>query len=131
MTPVPARPSRPNPAHVAAQGRNGMISTSHPAATQAGLAALRRGGSAVDAYLAAAAVQTVVEPTMTTLAGGLVVTVYDPATGRSRAMAGVGVQPAAEDGDLDEAARRSGRTVVTPGWVRGAHAAWQEWGRLP
>ncbi|MFD1541967.1 gamma-glutamyltransferase [Nonomuraea guangzhouensis] len=130
MSEVPARPSRPDPEHVAATGRRGMISTSHPAATRAGLAALRAGGSAVDAYLAAAAVQTVVEPTMTTLAGGLVVTVYDPATGQSRAMAGVGAPPAAEDGDLDEAARSSGRTVVTPGWVRGAHAAWQEWGRL-
>ncbi|MEV0391473.1 gamma-glutamyltransferase, partial [Nonomuraea sp. NPDC050643] len=131
MTKVPSRPSRPDPRHIAASSRRGMISTSHPAATRAGVAALEAGGSAVDAYLAAAAVQTVVEPTMTTLAGTMLISVYDPATGRSRFLSHLGTRPAAEDGDLDEAARRSGRTVVTPGWVRGAHAAWQEWGRLP
>ncbi|WP_433512279.1 gamma-glutamyltransferase [Nonomuraea sp. CA-143628] len=130
MSEVPARPSRPDPEHVAATGRRGMISTSHPAATRAGVAALEAGGSAVDAYLAAAAVQTVVEPTMTTLAGTMLISVYDPATGQSRFLSHLGTKPAAEDGDLDEAARLSGRTVVTPGWVRGAHAAWERWGRL-
>lgn len=108
-----------------------MITTSHPAATAAGLAALRSCGSAVDAYLAAAAVQTVVEPTMTTLAGSLAVTVWDPATRQSRLVGSAGAQPAAEDGHLDEVGRASGRTVCPPGWVHGAHAAWQKWGKLP
>ncbi|WP_283136407.1 gamma-glutamyltransferase [Rhizohabitans arisaemae] len=130
MSEVPARPSRPDPAQMSAVGRGAMISTSHPAASAAGVAALRAGGSAVDAYLAAAAVQTVVEPTMTTLGGGLMVAVYDPATGAGRMVAAAGGLPAAEDGDLDEAGRWSGRTVVTPGWVLGAHAAWSKWGRL-
>jgi gamma-glutamyltranspeptidase/glutathione hydrolase len=107
-----------------------MVSTSHPVATEAGLAALRRGGSAVDAYLAAAAVQTVVEPTMTSLAGSLAVTVYEPALGESRIVAGVAGLPAAEDGVLDEDEYWSGRTAVAPGWVSGAHAAWQKWGKL-
>ncbi|MFI9557137.1 gamma-glutamyltransferase [Nonomuraea endophytica] len=130
MTGVPARPARPDPEHVSATGRRGMISTSHPAASAAGLAVLRRGGGAVDAYVAAAAVQTVVEPTMTTLAGGFSVTVYDPDTRQSRLVAGMGGLPAAEKGDLDDGARLSGRTVVPPGWVSGAHAAWARWGRL-
>lgn len=125
------RPSRPDPASVSAVSRNAMISTSHPAATEAGLAALRGGGSAVDAYLAAAALQTVVEPTMTGLGGGLAMTVYEPSTGASRIVAGVGGLPAGEEGgELDEQAYWSGRTVVPPGWVSGAHAAWQKWGKL-
>lgn len=125
------RPARPDPASVSAIGRKAMISTSHPLATEAGLAALRRGGSAVDAYLAAAAVQTVVEPTMTSLGGGLAMTVYEPPTRRSRIVAGMCFLPAAEKaGELDDDAYWSGRTVTAPGWVCGAHAAWKKWGKL-
>ena len=108
-----------------------MISTSHPLATEAGLSALRRGGSAVDAYLAAAAVQAVIEPTMTSLGGGLGVTVYEPSTGKSRIIGAAGSLPAAEKaGELDDEAYWSGRTVTAPGWVSAAHGAWKKWGRL-
>ena len=125
------RPSRQDPANVSAVGHEAMISTSHPQATEAGLTALRNGGSAVDAYLAAAAVQTVVEPTMTSLGGGLAMNVYDPSTGQSHIVAGMNGMPAADEGgQLDDDAYWSGRTIVTPGWVSGAHAAWEKWGKL-
>ena len=123
------RSARPQLDELYASGPGGIVSTSHPLATEAGVAALRAGGHAVDAYLAAAAVQAVVEPTMTTIGGRLNVFVYDAATRRSHTVAGPFGRPAAEEGDFDRGALRQGRTVVAPGWVCGAHAAWRRWGR--
>lgn len=129
MSPV-VRPSRPDPAYVSAHTRTGMISTSHLAATAAGVRALQAGGSAVDAYLAAAVVQTVVEPTMTSLAGTMLVSVFDPATRTSRIVGDMGGLPSEEDGRLQEHERWSGRMVMRPGWVLASDAASRRWGRL-
>ncbi|WP_248897229.1 gamma-glutamyltransferase [Haloplanus halobius] len=71
----------------------GMVATSQPLATQAGVAALRAGGNAFDAAVTTAAALNVVEP-MSTGIGGDVFALYRTADGDVGALRSCGGAPA-------------------------------------
>jgi gamma-glutamyltranspeptidase/glutathione hydrolase len=80
--------------------------------------------------LTAAFCQCVLEPTMTSLAGGFSGYFYDAATGEL-GVGGAGYAlPAAEPLELTERDSMTGRAVVIPAWVKGAEVYHAQWCRL-
>ena len=130
---VDLKPARPIESHIRAVSPVSMASTDHPYATEAALWALERGGTAADAYIAAALVQCVVEPSMTTLGGGFGVTFLDAATGElSTAGAGFAFPSGAPPTEPYEEARSwTGFAAMVPGYARGLETAHAAYGRLP
>ena len=82
-------------------GRRGMVASSQPLASEAGLRILRSGGNAADAAIAVAAVLALTEPCSTGLGGDCFALHFSAASGRVEAMNGSGRTPAALT--LDEA----------------------------
>src|SRR6185503_13944436 len=75
--------------------QNGMACTSHPLATQAAIDILKKGGSAIDAAIAANAVIGVVEPEMNGIGGDLFAIVFDAKTEALYGLNASGWAPAA------------------------------------
>lgn len=75
-------------------GRNGIVATSQPLATAAGLEILARGGNAADAAVAAGAALNVTEPTSTGIGGDMFALYYSADGGRVTALNGSGRAPA-------------------------------------
>src|SRR5262245_10755863 len=74
--------------------QHGMAATSVPLATQAAVDVLQAGGSAVDAAIAANAMQALLEPTGCGLGGDLYAIVWDPKARQLAGFNGSGRSPA-------------------------------------
>ena len=120
-------------------GPNGMVTSPHSLASQAGVDVLRAGGSAVDAAIAVSSVLSVVYPHMTGLGGDAFWLIHDAKTGSVRYLDGGG--RAAASASLDAFAQRGlteipfrgilPATVTTPGAVASWGEAHRAYGRLP
>ena len=114
---------------------NGMIASGHALASEAGLRVLKSGGNAVDAAVAAWAVQGLTEPEMTGLGGDMFMLIYIAKTGEVKFINGTGVAPMAatvdfykSKGGLPDSGILS---VSVPGSVAGAELAAKTYGTKP
>lgn len=120
----------------ATRSTDAMIATPHHRATDAGADVLARGGSAVDACIAANAVLTVVAPDQTSIGGDCFLMVHDAADGSTTGLNGSGRSPRAADGETLLAAGWTGmpfrgiHSVTVPGTIDAWFAASARWGRL-
>ncbi|MBI3993949.1 MAG: gamma-glutamyltransferase [Candidatus Lambdaproteobacteria bacterium] len=123
------------PGRSLALGTNGMVATSHPLATLAGLDVLRGGGNALDAAVSACATQCVVEPMSTGIGGDCFVLYHEAATGTLHGLNASGRAPTRATA---EAIRARGHrsmplysilSVTVPGAVDGWAAALARFGR--
>jgi len=64
----------------AVHAKSAMASSSNPTVTKAMVEVMKKGGTALDAVLTAVPMQAVIEPQMTTLAGGVSILYYDAKT---------------------------------------------------
>jgi gamma-glutamyltranspeptidase/glutathione hydrolase len=105
--------------------RNGAIATSQPLATAAGLRVLQSGGNAIDAAVTAAAVLSVVEPTMNGAGGDLFAIVYSAKDKKVHGLNASGRAPAAatpeefKKRNLQRIPLRGELSVSVPGVVDG------------
>jgi len=114
-----------------------MVATSQPLATEIGVAVLRRGGSAVDAAIAANAALGLTEPTSCGIGGDLFAIVWDAASSRLHGLNASGRSPLSlplerllERG-LELIPERGALAVSVPGAVDGWCELHARFGRLP
>lgn len=115
--------------------KGGMVATTAPLASQAGIEVLRDGGNAIDAAVAAAAALTVVEPTANGIGGDAFALIWSG--GKLHGLNASG--PAPRGISIDKLERAGHKEMPRHGWapvtVPGVPAAWAEasrrFGALP
>ena len=119
-----------------ASGKECMVATGHPAAARTAIEMLERGGSAIDAAIAADAILGVVEPMATGIGGDLLAMIVEP-DGTARTYNGTGRAPMGLTTDLVEALPdrlipdRHPLSVTVPGAIRGWFDLHARYGRIP
>jgi len=117
--------------------RRGLVASSVPMASAAGVEALRRGGNAIDAAIASAATLCVVEPMSTGLGGDAFALVASARERRLLALNGSGRAPAAASLDayraqgLEEVPARGILSATVPGAVHAWETLSRRLGALP
>jgi gamma-glutamyltranspeptidase/glutathione hydrolase len=117
--------------------RNGMAATSHPLATQAALDILKKGGTAIDAAIAADAVLGVVEPTGAGIGGDLFAIIWSAEKGKLYGLNGSGRSPRSlkleyfKDNGYEFIPPFGPLPVSVPGCVDGWFEMHDMFGRLP
>jgi gamma-glutamyltranspeptidase/glutathione hydrolase len=122
-------------------GFNGMVASSQPLATQAGLEILKSGGNAVDAAIAVNACLGLMEPTGCGIGGDLFAIYWDASTGRLHGLNGSGrsasggsladMQQALDGAGLSRIPTLGPLSVSIPGCVDGWFTLHERFGRLP
>ena len=120
---------------------NGMVATSQPLATDVGLGILKKGGSAVDAAIAANAALGLMEPHMCGIGGDLFAIVWDEKEQQLHGLNASGRSPRSLDhGELAGRLRKLGTrhiphnsllSVSVPGAVHGWTTLHDKFGKLP
>lgn len=115
-------------------GRNGMVTSGHPLASQAGIQVMMAGGNAIDAAIATAAALGVVEPHASGIGGDGFILIYWAETGTIIGVNATGPAPYAatrelylENGGIPMKGMRS---VSVPGIVDGWLMAQDRYGAL-
>jgi gamma-glutamyltranspeptidase/glutathione hydrolase len=120
-----------------AVGNGGAASTVDAVATDAAIRALREGGNAIDAAVAAAGVLGVTEPYSCGIGGGGFMVIYNARTGRVNTIDSRETAPAKMDAgaftglSTFESQRVSGMSVGVPGTVRAWQQALDDFGTWP
>src|SRR5207302_5815667 len=115
----------------------GIVATTHVPASQAGAQVLARGGSAVDAAIAANAVLGVTEPMMNGMGGDLFALYWEAETGKLYGLNASGWAPQGLTIDHLKAKTATSMpqsgidSVTVPGAVAGWSALHERFGRLP
>jgi len=117
-------------------GQNGMVATSHPLATQIGLDILKKGGTAIDAAIAANIALGLMEPTGNGIGGDLFAIVWDAESKKLHGLNASGPAPKDisidyfRDNDLEKIPSYGPLPVTVPGAVDGWIKLHEKFGKL-
>ena len=123
----------PGRSNVLAQ--NGMAATSQPLSTLEAISILKKGGNAIDAAIAASAVQAVIEPNSTGI-GGDCFALISINGGKPVSVNGSGKAPRRnnidffENNNINTIKTNSPHSVTIPGAIHAWHSMHQKYGRL-